>query len=44
MLISEIEGQNNEPGADDKISIDALDLKQMHGNSVKQFDTFRGGV
>ena len=37
-VISEIEGQNNEPDADDTISIDAMDLKQMHNNSVKKFD------
>ena len=42
-VINEIEG-HNKPDADDKISIDTLDLKQMYGVIVKKYDTFRGGT
>ena len=44
IVISEIEGQNNEPDADDKISIDTLDLKQMYDVIVKKYDNIRGGT
>jgi len=43
-VFSEIEGQNVEQIAAYEMSYDTLDLEQMHANSVKKFDTFRGGT
>ena len=44
LVINEIEGQNNKLVADYKFGYDTLDLKQVYADSVKKFDTFRGGT
>jgi hypothetical protein len=44
IVISEIEGDNIEPGAYYKFSDITLDLEQMEDIKVKKFDTYRGGT
>ncbi len=43
-VISEIESQIIEPDADYKINFVAMESEQMYADSIKKFDTFRGGI
>ena len=44
IVFSEIEGDNIEPGADNKFGYATLDLDQMEVIKVRRSDTFRGGT
>jgi hypothetical protein len=43
-VINEIEGQIIKPDAESKVNMITLDQEQAYIDSVKQFDTFRGGA
>ncbi len=43
-VISEIEGQIIEPVADYKLNDGTMESEQIYADSIKKFNTFRGGT